>query len=85
MRDLTLSGTGYQHVQLIARFLYDMVPLFVGKDTEALDALLNEFVNSAHSRCLKESPALGELRVDHIVNHAKSTQNEGSSETEYFS
>ena len=77
VRELTLGRQGFQQIQLVARFLYDMVPLFVGDDTEALDALLNEFVNSAHARCLEESPAMDEQRIDNLVNQAKSMHKGG--------
>ena len=64
VREHTLVRAAFQEVQLIARFLFDMMPVFVGDNTEALDALLAEFVNSAHTRCLDQAPGMSEHAVD---------------------
>ena len=84
VRGLTLMGVGFQEVQLIARFLFDMIPVFVGDDTEALDALLTEFVNSAHARCLNRTPTMNEHAMDSVVNRAKSEQEEGGLERDQY-
>jgi hypothetical protein len=84
VRELTMMRAGFQEVQLIARFLFDMLPVFVGDDTEGLDALLAEFVNSAHVRCLDLAPAMNELSLDTVVNQAKSEQEEGGAERDAF-
>ena len=68
VRERTLVRAGFQQAQLCARFLHDMLPLFVGEDTEALDHLLGEFVNGAHARCLDPAP---HENVERVVTKAK--------------
>ena len=50
----------------------------------ALDALLTEFVNSAHARCLNRTPTMNEHAMDSVVNRAKSEQEEGGLERDQY-
>ena len=69
-RSLTFTTLGFQACLIAARYLYDVLPSYCD-ETESLDYLLTDWINSVSERCINPI-FLNEERIESVVGKMKS-------------
>ena len=69
-RSLTFTTLGFQTCLVTARYLYDVLPSYC-EETESLDYLLTDWINSVSERCI-DPVGLSEEVIESVVGKMKS-------------